>query len=162
MSVLIGILTLSYVFLLLFLLFGFSKIPEFFGKSTAPKTTFSIVIPFRNESENLPALFRSIENLKYPPELYEVILVNDASEDASENLCREFIQANSNLNIQLLQNNRTSESPKKDAIKALPTPMIRETFPPSMTRAKRSLPSLSVPKGCSKEGATRIDAASKS
>lgn len=116
MSVLIGILTLSYVFLLLFLLFGFSKVPEFFGKSTAPKTTFSIVIPFRNEAENLPALFRSIEKLKYPPELFEVILVNDASEDASENLCREFIQANSNLNIQLLQNNRTSESPKKDAI----------------------------------------------
>lgn len=116
MSILIGILTLSYVFLLLFLLFGFSKIPEFFGKNTVPGTTFSIVVPFRNEAENLPRLFRSIEKLKYPPDLFEVILVNDASEDTSGNLCGEFINANPGLNIFVIQNERTSGSPKKDAI----------------------------------------------
>lgn len=116
MSILIGILSLFYVFLLLFLLFGFSRVQEFFGKNMVPKTTFSIVIPFRNEAENLPRLFRSIEKLKYPPELFEVILVNDASEDASENLCREFIKANPGLKLHLFQNVITSGSPKKDAI----------------------------------------------
>ena len=35
----------------------------------------------------------------------------------------------------------------KEDIKALPTPIVKETFPPSITLAKISLPNLSVPKG---------------
>ncbi|MDI9309018.1 MAG: glycosyltransferase [Limnohabitans sp.] len=44
-------------------------------------TTFTIIIPFRNETENLPKLLASIEKLEYPTNLFEVILVDDDSTD---------------------------------------------------------------------------------
>lgn len=43
----------------------------------------SIVIPFRNEENKLEALLQSIVNQNYKQENYELILVNDHSEDSS-------------------------------------------------------------------------------
>ena len=116
MSVLIILISLAYIFLILFLLYGFTRVDDFFGKNTSPKTHFSIIIPFRNEAENLPRLFTSLRKLDYPYGFYEILLVNDASQDASEELCSQFINANSQLNVRLLQNNRITGSPKKNAI----------------------------------------------
>ena len=74
-----------------------------------PKTSFSIVVPFRNEKENLPNLLHSISLLNYPKELVEVILVDDDSDD-------EFRIQNLEFRIQMIKNVRKSNSPKKDAI----------------------------------------------
>jgi len=41
----------------------------------------SIVVPARNEEQNLPRLFRSLANLNYPADRLELILVNDDSTD---------------------------------------------------------------------------------
>lgn len=111
-----GLLVLLYVGVLLYLLFGFHQLKKDFGKNIPPKMTFSVVIPLRNEAENLPKLFASLKKLYYPQEFFEILLVNDASEDTSEALCREFIKAEKGLNVKLLQNDRRSNSPKKDAI----------------------------------------------
>lgn len=94
---------------------GFRKLRFFATESFQPLTTFTILIPFRNESENLPALLKSISDLKYPIELFKVLLVNDASEDDSEEIIHDAI-AKSRISMELLQNNRASNSPKKDAI----------------------------------------------
>ena len=110
------VITLLYVFVMLFLLYGFSKIPNFSGKNLAKKTHFSIVIPYRNEAENLPQLFESLLKLKYPPEMFDIIAVNDASEDNSAELWQNFQMENHGLQIKLLENIRKSGSPKKDAI----------------------------------------------
>ena len=74
-----------------------------------PKTSFSIVVPFRNEKENLPNLLHSISLLNYPKELVEVILVDDDSDD-------KFRIQNLEFRIQMIKNVRKSNSPKKDAI----------------------------------------------
>ncbi|WP_349292865.1 glycosyltransferase family 2 protein [Flavobacterium lacisediminis] len=74
-----------------------------------PKTSFTIVVPFRNEKENLPNLLHSISLLNYPKELVEVILVDDDSDD-------EFRIQNLEFRIQMIKNVRKSNSPKKDAI----------------------------------------------
>ncbi|MEG9327823.1 glycosyltransferase [Salinimicrobium catena] len=116
MIIFLAIISFLYVFLLLFLLYGLRKLPDFYGKNSAPKTAFSILIPFRNEAESLPKLLHSLKQLKYPTELFEVILINDASEDASEAICTSFISENPQLNVSLLQNQRNSGSPKKDAL----------------------------------------------
>lgn len=112
----IGILIFLYIGLLLYLLYGFHQLKTISEENIPPKTTFSIVIPFRNEAENLPQLFVSLRKLYYPEDLFEILLVNDASEDASEAICEEFITAEKGLHVKLLQNERKSESPKKDAI----------------------------------------------
>ena len=110
------ILIILYAGFILFLLFGFSKVKEQPKVSSPPSIRFSIVVPYRNEAEILPDLFGSLINLNYPKELFEILLVNDASEDASEKLCEEFRIENPGLNITLLNSKRISGSPKKDAI----------------------------------------------
>ena len=43
----------------------------------------SVIIPFRNESHNILASLESLQNQSYPNDKYEVIYVNDSSEDDS-------------------------------------------------------------------------------
>jgi cellulose synthase/poly-beta-1,6-N-acetylglucosamine synthase-like glycosyltransferase len=54
--------------------------------------TYSILISCRNEEKNLPMLFTSLKQLDYPPEKYEIILVDDASNDKTYELIQEFCQ----------------------------------------------------------------------
>jgi glycosyltransferase involved in cell wall biosynthesis len=74
-----------------------------------PKTKFSIIIPFRNEAENLPILLESLSKLNYPMELFEVILVDDFSEE-------KFKVQSLKFKVSVINNVRVSNSPKKDAI----------------------------------------------
>ena len=116
------ILFTLYFFCMSFIVLGFKKIRSFSSSELAdkseeliPATRFSVVIPFRNEAENLPILLKSIENLKYPTALLEIIFVNDASEDISGKIVSEAIDK-SRFSIKLFQNKRVANSPKKDAI----------------------------------------------
>ncbi|GAB2760337.1 glycosyltransferase family 2 protein [Salinimicrobium soli] len=119
MILILGIITVLYTGLLLFLLYGFHQLSTINSENEeVPKTGFSIIIPFRNEAENLPRLLQSLRKLNYPEEQFEIILVNDASEDTSEAICLNFKKENPELQIQLLQNEHNSASPKKDAITA--------------------------------------------
>ena len=109
-----------YSILIVFLCFGFVKVTNEstnFQKSSFsnPKTRFSIVIPFRNETENLERLLTSLAFLDYPVSLYEILLINDASTDDSVAVIEAF-QFKSKLNLQILNSERFSGSPKKDAL----------------------------------------------
>lgn len=104
-----------YALLILSFIWGFEKIPLFGLKDHHPKTTFSIIIPFRNEENNLPQLLESIHQLKYPKELFEILLVNDESEDQSIEIINAFCKKHS-LSLTILDNERKTISPKKDAI----------------------------------------------
>jgi cellulose synthase/poly-beta-1,6-N-acetylglucosamine synthase-like glycosyltransferase len=82
---------------------------RFSRKEFTPKTSFTIVVPFRNEKENLPNLLHSISLLNYPRELVEVILVDDDSEEV-------FSVQDLVFSLKVIKNERKSNSPKKDAI----------------------------------------------
>ncbi|MDF1518293.1 MAG: glycosyltransferase, partial [Lutibacter sp.] len=86
------------------------------NKNFFPKNRFSIVIPFRDEAHNLPNLLNSVSVLNYPSELYEILLVNDDSQDNFNQIIEEFNKQNPKLNLHLIQNIRKTQSPKKDAI----------------------------------------------
>lgn len=116
MTFLIIIFGILYLLLMGSLIYGWRKIPEFQLDAEEVKTAFSIIIPFRNEAENLPDLLHSLVQLEYPRDQFEILLVNDQSEDASESICAEFIKDHPDLKCRLLQNERHSNSPKKDAI----------------------------------------------
>ncbi|HPE82591.1 MAG TPA: glycosyltransferase [Aequorivita sp.] len=110
-----AILFTSYFICMMAFIFGFKKTKIFPSERIHPKTRFSIIIPFRNEAENLPDLLKTIAELNYPSELFEIIFVNDASIDTSEAFITAAIEK-STLSIKLIQNKRVSNSPKKDAI----------------------------------------------
>ena len=116
-----GLITVMYAGFLLHIFSGIAKLRTFTPKHTTPKTGFSIVIPIRNEAKNLPALLNSIANLKYPPELFEVIIIDDFSEDQSERIYLNWRLTHSQFDTTFLENVRRTGSPKKDAIsRALP------------------------------------------
>ncbi|QTE22046.1 glycosyltransferase family 2 protein [Polaribacter cellanae] len=117
-----------YAILIIALALGFTKVDEFKYENLQSKTTFSVIIPFRNEAENLQDLLQSISLLNYPKELVEFIFVDDASSDNSVEIINDFIfckvERSRDLkpldcargDILVLNNVRTSNSPKKDAI----------------------------------------------
>ena len=115
MIVAISILFVVYFSFIIALIIGFHKQPKYSAKNIQPKIQFSIIIPFRNEAKNLPALLKSISQLNYPHHLFEIIFVNDASEDSSAEIILNSIDK-STIPIHLFQNKRYSNSPKKDAI----------------------------------------------
>ena len=110
-----------YVVFIAQLIFGFDKVKSFERTNETPKTKFSVIVPFRNEAKNLPKLLQSISKLKYPKELFELILVDDFSKDNSERIYINWRMQNGLIETTLLENLRLSNSPKKDAIsKAIP------------------------------------------
>jgi len=106
---------LFYFWAIVLLYIGYNRVSYFSTVEEKIKTNFSIIIPFRNEAENLPGLLKSLQQLKYPSSHFEIIFVNDASTDASEKISREHLKQ-TNLNFQILQNTPNQASPKKTAI----------------------------------------------
>ncbi|PKD21100.1 hypothetical protein APR41_11840 [Salegentibacter salinarum] len=110
------IICFCYSVLMLILLYGWKKIPEFSSENSPAEIRFSIIIPFRNEAENLAVLLSSLNEINYPKTKFEILLVNDESEDNSVEIIKEFQEKHSEFSVKLLENKRVSDSPKKDAI----------------------------------------------
>jgi cellulose synthase/poly-beta-1,6-N-acetylglucosamine synthase-like glycosyltransferase len=103
------------------LIWGAKQLKPFESNDKTPSTFFSIIIPFRDEAQNLPRLLESFKNLNYPHELFELIFVDDFSTDESVKLLYQWRTANGTLQTTLLENIQLSHSPKKDAItRAIP------------------------------------------
>jgi cellulose synthase/poly-beta-1,6-N-acetylglucosamine synthase-like glycosyltransferase len=68
-------------------------------KATSAKNDFkvSLLIPFRNEIGNLPSLVNEVQKLQ--PSIYEVILVDDHSEDESRKFLENAFQDLANITV---------------------------------------------------------------
>lgn len=111
LELILGTVFLIYILFIGQLIYGFNQMKRFSKKEFTPKTSFSIVVPFRNEKENLPNLLHSISLLNYPKDLVEIILVDDDSNDSWK-----MEDGRWKFEIRLIKNERKSNSPKKDAI----------------------------------------------
>ncbi|WP_271711711.1 glycosyltransferase [Marinigracilibium pacificum] len=60
-----------------------------------------VVVPFRNEEQKLPALLKSIDRLAFNEFDFNIILVNDHSEDQSLQICEDWINSTDNKSILL-------------------------------------------------------------
>jgi cellulose synthase/poly-beta-1,6-N-acetylglucosamine synthase-like glycosyltransferase len=81
-AIISGILLIFYCGLLLYYRYGWfaSSLYESIDKFQ-PVTSFTIVIPARNEAGNIIKCLESINKLDYPAQLLEIIVVDDHSED---------------------------------------------------------------------------------
>lgn len=116
MTFVLILFTILYVVLIALLCIGFNRVPVFKNDNVLPEIRFSIIIPFRNEADNLPHLLSSIIALNYPKHLFEVILINDDSEDNSTASITQFKKTHPEISLTLTNNKTYSNSPKKDAI----------------------------------------------
>ena len=115
-DILIILITIEYIIFIGLLIYGFDKIKVFEYHDCTPSTTFSIIVPFRNEERFFLDLLNSISNVKYPKELFEIIAVDDASSDTSVKIFNSWRFQNGLIQTTLLDNLRLTKSPKKDAI----------------------------------------------
>lgn len=111
-------ITLIYILLIASFLFGFDRIKTFELRQLKTETRFSVIVPFRNEEKMLPALLESMLLLSYPKEYFEIIFVDDDSDDTSVDLITSFWTNTNNplTDFKVIRNKRTSNSPKKDAL----------------------------------------------
>lgn len=110
------VISVIYSILILFFIIGFHKVKLFISTNSSVKSEFTIIIPFRNEAENLPELLQSISQINYPKNKFEIILVNDDSNDNSVKIINKAFRDIASSNIRIINNIRKSNSPKKDAI----------------------------------------------
>ncbi|UQD55834.1 glycosyltransferase [Flavobacterium sp. K5-23] len=105
LSIVLGV----YLIVISLLIYGFTKIKNYDSIGLKPKTVFTIIVPFRDEADNLPILLDSFSKLNYPTTLFQVILVDDESKE-------KFQVSNYTFQISIIDNIRQTKSPKKDAI----------------------------------------------
>ncbi len=113
-------LTAYYVFLMLRYMEGWRALPEWqLPKDFIPQTTITVLVPARNEAENIAACLNSIFATPYPTHLFEVLVLDDYSTDATVKIVQQLQQKHTNLHlIQLADYTETTkiQSFKKKAI----------------------------------------------
>lgn len=82
--------TVLYIGLVSYLLYQWNYISAEPSEHPEPKPLVSIVIAVRNEEENILKCVQSCLDQKYPSERYEIIIVDDQSEDSSYELIEQL------------------------------------------------------------------------
>lgn len=78
-------------------LFNFISNPKLTYSVRQYKKLVSILIPARNEAENILLLLQSISKQNY--EYFEVIVLDDHSDDETFNLCKQFSEADNRFQV---------------------------------------------------------------
>ncbi len=104
-------LFIIYSLLIIYYWQSWNAIPEFNTPDYNPATTISVIIPARNEEENIGQLLQALQNQTYPADLFEVIVIDDHSSDKTAAIVQQFPSVKL---IQLKENNINSY--KKKAI----------------------------------------------
>jgi len=109
------IFLLLYSILIFYYLNAWSKLDEYTPLATVDNKLLSVIIPARNEEKNITNLLNALAQQTYPKDFFEVIVVDDFSEDATADIVRKFPLPNLTL-IQLEISSQSSS--KKKAIEA--------------------------------------------
>jgi cellulose synthase/poly-beta-1,6-N-acetylglucosamine synthase-like glycosyltransferase len=93
------LLFIAYSALIIFYRRGWRGAPEFDLTLTTkpPSTKITIIIPARNEAENISACINSVITQSYPKELFEIIVVDDNSTDETAAIVLSFTNNNVKL-----------------------------------------------------------------
>ena len=82
--ILVFVFFLAYCSIIIYFRQNWLQIPYFdISENFNPSTHISIIIPARNEAQNIKACLDSITNQLYPKQLFEVLVVDDHSTDAT-------------------------------------------------------------------------------
>ncbi len=97
------VLLAAYLLLILVYWMAWQLIPLRVEPIKAPVNTFSILIPARNESKVISSCLQHLIDQKYPNTKFEIIVIDDHSEDETAAIVDAFIEAHQDFSITLLQ-----------------------------------------------------------
>jgi cellulose synthase/poly-beta-1,6-N-acetylglucosamine synthase-like glycosyltransferase len=95
--------------------FGLSKLTNKVSEKI-PEEFVSIIVPFRNEEKNILKTYTSLTAQNYPQEKYEIIFVNDSSDDNSLELLRN-LSKRENVGVYSVPDDYSLNAHKKRAIR---------------------------------------------
>lgn len=116
------LLLIFFIFLLIHYLIFLFRIYSGLYKLNSEKTFqipnefVSVLIPFRNEEQNILRVLKSLESQDYPEEKFEVIFMDDNSSDNSKNLLETHIRKN-NFKVISVPKEYSEKAHKKRAIR---------------------------------------------
>ena len=108
------ILLFYYSIFLISVLKGLIKLSPVYKKEPVPEFV-SVIIPFRNEEENILDNLKSIEAQSYPDDKFEVIYVDDSSTDNSLDILKSCVKKD-NIRILRLFEELNETARKKRAV----------------------------------------------
>jgi len=102
-----GFLVISalYFCVIILISIGIFRLKRFATPADQHTTKVSIIIPARNEEENIVNCLNDLGNQDYPSQLFGVVVVNDHSTDLTEERVSGFVQSHPLLNFSLIQTN---------------------------------------------------------
>ncbi|MEI9943927.1 MAG: glycosyltransferase [Chitinophagaceae bacterium] len=80
----------SYSLLIIYYWQSWKSIPNFIPGNGRSSIKISVIIPARNEEENIGKLLNALNEQTYPKESFEIIVVDDHSEDGTTNIVSTF------------------------------------------------------------------------
>ena len=116
----LGGFCLMYIIIIVWFTFGWFSTNEYLPLREKHKTKVSVIIPARNEENNIIDCLNDLINQNYPKDLFEIIIIDDDSTDKTKYLVNDFINSHPEKEILLLSSENTSIpfKGKKQAIKA--------------------------------------------
>jgi len=110
------LITAIYICSLVYIIIGFIRLRSSKNKEVLNNESYniSVIIPVRNEEENIRACLESLKNQNYKRSNFELIIINDHSTDDTVRIVNNFIKEN-DLNIHLFP--LSDVSSKKEALK---------------------------------------------
>ncbi|NQZ78888.1 MAG: glycosyltransferase, partial [Ekhidna sp.] len=115
MTIFIIIVTGLHVLAYMYLIKGWMGIGGV--QSKKPKNCFSVVVPVRNEEKNIVDLLSDLGDQSYPSSHFEIIVVNDFSEDRTVDVVNE-IQNELSISVKLINLDNKDKTGKKHALTA--------------------------------------------
>jgi glycosyltransferase involved in cell wall biosynthesis len=112
-----GILFLAYSAFIIYYRAAWQQLPSYNTTSKPAQTKISVIIPARNEAANIDSCINSLQQQSYPVNLFEIILVDDFSEDETLSIVQQFNGSNIKLlSLKDFINAYETQSYKKKAI----------------------------------------------
>ncbi len=110
------ILSLVYTIFLSVLMIGLDRLLSSSKTTSDARPMISVLVPVRNEVETLENCLNALLSQNYPPDQYEIILINDHSTDGSAEIISKYAETEQNIiaidNLAI----QPEISPKKQAI----------------------------------------------
>lgn len=79
-----------YSLLIIYYWLGWRSIPDYDPSILSPSQKISVIIPARNEEDNIGNLLLALQGQTYPKDLFEIIVVDDHSTDGTVNIIQQF------------------------------------------------------------------------